>query len=106
MSTNLSDPCSVYLLEDGLELWLTVLQNTKEPNDRIFALVGNIPPLLGEPFPTACVLNPVMGFLGRAIGPIIKCNATRPDNSAGCWAQIFESAADTLTHTFGLRKNI
>eukprot|EP00095_Tigriopus_kingsejongensis_P011540 snap_masked-scaffold33_size549341-processed-gene-2.6 protein:Tk11540 transcript:snap_masked-scaffold33_size549341-processed-gene-2.6-mRNA-1 annotation:"Importin-11" len=46
LSTNLKDPCSVYLLEDGLELWLTVLHNTKQMNPPLFELAIHIPPIL------------------------------------------------------------
>lgn len=38
----------MYLLEDGLELWLTVLHNTKHINQELMALTTNIPPILGE----------------------------------------------------------
>lgn len=46
LSTDLKDPCSVYLLEDGLELWLTVLHNTKQMNPSLYELSANISPLL------------------------------------------------------------
>jgi hypothetical protein len=46
MSTDLTSPQSVYLLEDGLELWLTVLHNTKEMGNELFQLAMNIGPLL------------------------------------------------------------
>ena len=46
LSTDLSSPMSVYLLEDGLELWLAVLHNTKEMTNDLFSLAKNIGPLL------------------------------------------------------------
>ena len=46
MSTDLSSPTSVYLLEDGLELWLSVLHNNKEMTNDLFSLAKNIRPLL------------------------------------------------------------
>ena len=46
LSTDITQQCSVYLLEDGLELWLNVLYNTKHMTEPLFALTSNIPPLL------------------------------------------------------------
>ncbi len=48
LSTDLSQRCSVYLLEDGLELWLAVLHNTKEATPDLLKLADNIPPILRE----------------------------------------------------------
>ena len=48
LSTDLSEACSVYLIEDGLELWLTVLHNTKKASPELLQLAKNIPPILGE----------------------------------------------------------
>lgn len=50
MSTDLTNPSSVYLLEDGLELWLAVLHNTKVANAELFELAdANLKALLGKP---------------------------------------------------------
>ena len=46
MSTNLNNPCSVYLLEDGLELWLVSLQNSRQLLPQWMQLALNIPPIL------------------------------------------------------------
>ncbi len=48
LSTDLSEQCSVYLLEDGLELWLAVLHNAAEVTQDLLALADNIPPILRE----------------------------------------------------------
>ena len=36
----------IYLLEDGLELWLTLLHNTAQPYDTLLHLLTKLPPLL------------------------------------------------------------
>ena len=46
MSTHLNNSCSVYLLEDGLELWLVALQNSKHLLPQWMQLASNIPPIL------------------------------------------------------------
>ncbi|XP_040583365.1 importin-11 [Lepeophtheirus salmonis] len=46
LSTDLKENSHVYLLEDGLELWLTVLNNSKELSSTLSSLALNIPPLL------------------------------------------------------------
>ena len=46
LSTDLSQDSHIYLLEDGLELWLTLLHNTARPYDSLLALLPRIPPLL------------------------------------------------------------
>ncbi len=46
MSTNLNNSCSVYLLEDGLELWLVALQNSRVLLPQWMSLASNIPPIL------------------------------------------------------------
>ena len=48
VSTDLKESCSVYLMEDALELWLTVLHNTKTMSSQLFELTENIVPLLGK----------------------------------------------------------
>jgi hypothetical protein len=48
VATDLSQPDSVYLLEDGLELWLTVLHNSVQMTPPLFQLASNIAPILGK----------------------------------------------------------
>lgn len=49
-STNLEEASSVYLLEDGLELWLNLLYNAKTPTPEILQLATNIGPILSESY--------------------------------------------------------
>ena len=46
LSTDLTQDCHIYLLEDGLELWLTLLHNTARPYPALLQLLPRIPPLL------------------------------------------------------------
>lgn len=46
LSTDLTQDSHIYLLEDGLELWLTLLHNTAQPYPSLLALLPRIPPLL------------------------------------------------------------
>jgi len=46
MSTNLNNSCSVYLLEDGLELWLVALQNSRNLLPQWLNLSSHLSPLL------------------------------------------------------------
>ena len=46
LSTDLTQDCHIYLLEDGLELWLTLLHNTAQPYPALLHLLPRIPPLL------------------------------------------------------------
>ena len=48
VSTDLEDKQSVYLLEDGLELWLAALHNSKQLLPQWMQMVANIPRLLGK----------------------------------------------------------
>ena len=48
VSTDLEDKQSVYLLEDGLELWLAALHNSKQLLPQWMQMVANIPRLLGR----------------------------------------------------------
>lgn len=48
MSTNVNDPSTVYLLEEGLELWLVVIQYTPSPNEALLKLSDNLLPIIGE----------------------------------------------------------
>ncbi len=50
-STDPTSPDHVYLLDDGLDLWLAVLANAPEPNEEILDIYArNMPGLLGEFF--------------------------------------------------------
>jgi len=46
LATDLGQECHIYLLEDGLELWLTILHNTAKPSDVLIGLLPRLPPLL------------------------------------------------------------
>lgn len=46
VSTDVGEDCHVYLLEDGLLLWLTTLENTAHPHDALLHLYDNMMPLM------------------------------------------------------------
>ncbi|KDR15146.1 importin-11 [Zootermopsis nevadensis] len=46
LSTDVHQDCHVYLLEDGLELWLAVLENSSSMSHDLLHLFRNMPPLL------------------------------------------------------------
>ncbi|XP_066986451.1 importin-11 [Macrobrachium rosenbergii] len=46
ISTDVREDCHVYLLEDGLMLWLTTLENTAHPHESLLQLFDNMLPLL------------------------------------------------------------
>ncbi|KAF7386417.1 importin-11 isoform X1 [Vespula maculifrons] len=46
LSCDVTQEGHVYLLEDGLELWLALLENASEPTPEIMDLFRNMPPLL------------------------------------------------------------
>jgi len=48
LSTDVHQDCHVYLLEDGLELWLAVLENSSSMSHDLLQLFRNMPPLLGR----------------------------------------------------------
>lgn len=48
-STNKDDPSHIYLLEEGLELWLVVLQNSATINTELLHLSNGLLPIIGEP---------------------------------------------------------
>jgi len=48
LSTNMQISASVYLLEDGLELWMNVLHNTKHLLPCWMQLTEHMPPILGK----------------------------------------------------------
>lgn len=46
MSTDVHQDCHVYLLDDGLDLWLAVLENSSHITDALLRIFYNMPPLL------------------------------------------------------------
>lgn len=46
VSTDVREPCHVYLVEDGLLLWLTTLENTANPHPALLGLYDNMIPLI------------------------------------------------------------
>merc|ERR1719244_1082718 len=46
LSVDLTQDSHIYLLEDGLELWLTILHNTAKPHPTLLNLLAKLPPLL------------------------------------------------------------
>lgn len=46
-STNVNDPAHVYLLDEGLELWLIVVQYSNVVNDHLLRLCSNLVPTIG-----------------------------------------------------------
>lgn len=48
LSTDVTQPPHVYLLEDGLDLWWAVLDNTSKYTDELISLAANMMPLLGK----------------------------------------------------------
>lgn len=48
LSCDINQEGHVYLLEDGLELWLALLENAPAPTPGILGLFRNMPALLGQ----------------------------------------------------------
>lgn len=48
ISTNVNDPSTVYLLDEGLELWLLVVQYTPTPNEALLKLCDHLIPIIGK----------------------------------------------------------
>lgn len=48
LGTDVNQSAIVYLLEDTLELWLTVLENSTTMTNELMQLFNNMPALLGE----------------------------------------------------------
>ncbi|KAK3886184.1 hypothetical protein Pcinc_009644 [Petrolisthes cinctipes] len=46
VSTDVREPCHVYLVEDGLLLWQTTLENTANPHPALLGLYDNMIPLI------------------------------------------------------------
>lgn len=47
LSTDLSQESHIYLIEDGLDLWLTVLENSIDMTPGIFELCERLQAILG-----------------------------------------------------------
>lgn len=54
MSTNKDEPSHIYFLEDALELWLVVIQNSTSLTPELLQLSSNLLPLIGT--------NPTLGL--------------------------------------------
>lgn len=48
ISTNINDPLTVYLMDEGLELWLIVVQYSPQPCDALLKLCDNLMPIMGK----------------------------------------------------------
>lgn len=48
MSTNQNEPSHIYFLEDALELWLAVVQNSTVLTPELLSLTGNLLPIIGK----------------------------------------------------------
>lgn len=48
LSTDVKQDAHVYLMEDGLELWLAVLENTAVMTPPLLQLFDNMPQLIGK----------------------------------------------------------
>ena len=48
LSCDVNQDCHVYLLEDGLRLWLALLENAPAPTPAIMELAKNLPAVLGQ----------------------------------------------------------
>uniref|UniRef100_A0A182NDW1 Importin N-terminal domain-containing protein n=1 Tax=Anopheles dirus TaxID=7168 RepID=A0A182NDW1_9DIPT len=48
MSTNVNDPSHVYLLDEGLELWVVVIHYTRTMNQELLNLCENLVPLIQQ----------------------------------------------------------
>lgn len=48
MSTNKDEPTHIYFLEDGLELWMVVIQNSTSLTPELLQLSTNMLPLIGK----------------------------------------------------------
>lgn len=48
ISTDVNDPSHVYLLEEGLELWLIVIENSSTMTPELLQLCGNVLPIIGK----------------------------------------------------------
>ncbi|XP_073979099.1 importin-11-like [Rhodnius prolixus] len=63
LSTDVRQNCHVYLLEDGLELWQVVVENTAVITPAIMQLFSNMPPLLeGNSEHLKCCLSIISAY--------------------------------------------
>lgn len=44
----MDEPSHVYLLEEGLELWLSVIENSSLMTPELLQLCGNVLPIIGK----------------------------------------------------------
>lgn len=51
MSTNKDEPSHIYFLEDALELWLVVVQNSTTLTPELLQLSVNLLPIIGKTLP-------------------------------------------------------
>lgn len=54
LSTNKDEPSHIYFLEDALELWLVVVQNSTTLTPELLSLSSNLLPIIGEHFYFQC----------------------------------------------------
>lgn len=47
MSTNVNEPAHIYLLEEGLDLWQSVIEHNATLTPELLALADNILPIIG-----------------------------------------------------------
>lgn len=57
ISTNINDPLTVYLMDEGLELLLIVVQYSPQPCDALLKLCDNILPIMGEFYKKIIILE-------------------------------------------------
>lgn len=48
VSTNVNEPSHIYLLEEGLELWLIVIENSETMTTELLDLCSNVLPIIDE----------------------------------------------------------
>lgn len=48
LCTDMQQDSNVYLIEDGLALWLACVENATEMTDELMQLFQNMPPLIGN----------------------------------------------------------
>lgn len=63
MSTNKDEPSHIYFMEDALELWLVVIQNSTTLTPELLELSRNLLPIIGE--------APSLAFSGPERNPIL-----------------------------------
>jgi hypothetical protein len=48
ISTNVNDPSTIFLMDEGLELWLVVVQYSPQANETLIKLCDNLIPIIGK----------------------------------------------------------